>query len=195
MATEIKDIVFDMNVTERVHHVIHGLFRQTMNKNIYPPIVQLCYKYCGIDKYHNYHLIISNTELVIITQQEAKKQEKQQYIKHLSMKFMKNKKENYNEIQVIVMGLHGVGKHSIMNRFIANCFVEEYDPTIEDGYRKQTMVGEAIFIWDIIHSSDYDTICQSIPFGHIFIFVYAINSRYSFQKMAQFIQQTENTLK
>eukprot|EP01084_Bolivina_argentea_P074288 134786_1 len=82
-----------------------------------------------------------------------------------------------------------------MNRFIANCFVEEYDPTIEDGYRKQTMVGEAIFIWDIIHSSDYDTICQSIPFGHIFIFVYAINSRYSFQKMAQFIQQTENTLK
>ena len=38
------------------------------------------------------------------------------------------------------MGAGGVGKSSITVRFVSNTFVDNYDPTIEDSYRKQFRV-------------------------------------------------------
>ena len=38
------------------------------------------------------------------------------------------------------MGAGGVGKSSITVRFVSNTFVDNYDPTIEDSYRKQFKV-------------------------------------------------------
>ncbi|KAM9965776.1 hypothetical protein ACTFIR_005950 [Dictyostelium discoideum] len=42
--------------------------------------------------------------------------------------------------KVVVMGGGGVGKSAIIIQFIQNHFVEEYDPTIEDSYRKQVSI-------------------------------------------------------
>ncbi|KAN0036620.1 hypothetical protein ACTFIV_001922 [Dictyostelium citrinum] len=42
--------------------------------------------------------------------------------------------------KVVVMGSGGVGKSAIIIQFIQNHFVEEYDPTIEDSYRKQVSI-------------------------------------------------------
>ncbi|EGC36963.1 hypothetical protein DICPUDRAFT_168760 [Dictyostelium purpureum] len=42
--------------------------------------------------------------------------------------------------KIVVMGSGGVGKSSIIIQFIQNHFVEEYDPTIEDSYRKQVTI-------------------------------------------------------
>lgn len=39
-----------------------------------------------------------------------------------------------------ITGSGGVGKSSITIRFIQNHFVDEYDPTIEDSYRKQMVI-------------------------------------------------------
>ena len=40
----------------------------------------------------------------------------------------------------MILGSGGVGKSSICNQFVMNHFIEDYDPTIEDSYRKQVVV-------------------------------------------------------
>lgn len=44
------------------------------------------------------------------------------------------------EYKVCVMGDGGVGKSALTVSFVSNHFVEEYDPTIEDSYRKQVTI-------------------------------------------------------
>lgn len=40
------------------------------------------------------------------------------------------------DIQVVMLGSGGVGKSSITLRFTSDTFLQAYDPTIEDSYRK-----------------------------------------------------------
>ena len=44
------------------------------------------------------------------------------------------------EYKLVIMGGGGVGKSAICIQFIQNHFVDEYDPTIEDSYRKQVVI-------------------------------------------------------
>lgn len=44
------------------------------------------------------------------------------------------------EIKIVVVGAGGVGKSALVIQMIQNHFVDEYDPTIEDSYRKQCRI-------------------------------------------------------
>ncbi|GAM19920.1 hypothetical protein SAMD00019534_030950 [Acytostelium subglobosum LB1] len=44
------------------------------------------------------------------------------------------------DYKVVVVGAGGVGKSSIIIQFIQGHFIDEYDPTIEDSYRKQCYI-------------------------------------------------------
>lgn len=47
---------------------------------------------------------------------------------------------NGKEYKVTILGGGGVGKSASCIQFISNHFVDEYDPTIEDSYRKQVLI-------------------------------------------------------
>lgn len=49
------------------------------------------------------------------------------------------------EYKLVVVGDGGVGKSALTIQLIQNHFVEEYDPTIEDSYRKQVRFLHLIF--------------------------------------------------
>lgn len=49
------------------------------------------------------------------------------------------------EYKLVVVGAGGVGKSALTIQLIQNHFVDEYDPTIEDSYRKQVVIGEWCF--------------------------------------------------
>ena len=44
------------------------------------------------------------------------------------------------EYKLVVVGAGGVGKSALTIQLIQNHFVDEYDPTIEDSYRKQVQL-------------------------------------------------------
>ena len=44
------------------------------------------------------------------------------------------------EYHIVVLGAGGVGKSCLTAQFVQNVWIESYDPTIEDSYRKQIEV-------------------------------------------------------
>ena len=64
-------------------------------------------------------------------------------------------KDSINEIKVVVIGEGGVGKSAITVRFVQDIFVEEYDPTFEDTYRKMIMVDEKSVLLDILDTGKF----------------------------------------
>eukprot|EP00121_Abeoforma_whisleri_P003625 Awhi_evm1s3259 len=58
-----------------------------------------------------------------------------------------------NTYKLVIVGGGGVGKSALTIQFIQCQFVDEYDPTIEDSYRKQSVVdGEAAHL-DILDTA------------------------------------------
>lgn len=52
---------------------------------------------------------------------------------------------NMREFKVVVLGSGGVGKSALTVQFVSGCFIEKYDPTIEDFYRKEIEVRSDAF--------------------------------------------------
>lgn len=56
------------------------------------------------------------------------------------------------EFKVVVLGSGGVGKSALTVQFVSGCFIEKYDPTIEDFYRKEievSMVPSDVFFLSV----------------------------------------------
>lgn len=51
------------------------------------------------------------------------------------------------EFKVVVLGSGGVGKSALTVQFVSGCFIEKYDPTIEDFYRKEIEVRIQLHMW------------------------------------------------
>lgn len=57
------------------------------------------------------------------------------------------------EYKLVVVGGGGVGKSALTIQFIQNQFPEEYDPTIEDSYRKQCLIDEEVALLDVLDTA------------------------------------------
>ena len=58
-----------------------------------------------------------------------------------------------NGYKLVVVGAGGVGKSALTIQLIQNQFMEEYDPTIEDSYRKQVVVDKEACHLDILDTA------------------------------------------
>jgi len=94
--------------------------------------------------------------------------------------------------RVAVLGDGGVGKTALAVQFTLNCFVETYDPTIEDAYRKQLVVDNRMCFVEVIDTAgqeEYATLRdQWVREGQGFILVYSIAQRQSFERLEVFRQ-------
>lgn len=104
-------------------------------------------------------------------------------------------------MKLVVMGSGGVGKSSITLQFVHNCFPDEYDPTIEDNFRKQTVVDDWCQMLDILDTAGQEEFAcmkdQWVRGGEGFMLVYGIDDRQSFDDIsdhAEFIRKVKDAL-
>ncbi|KAK3813087.1 MAG: ras-like protein [Benniella sp.] len=97
------------------------------------------------------------------------------------------------EYKLVVVGGGGVGKSALTIQFIQSHFVDEYDPTIEDCYRKQCVVDDEVALLDVLDTAGQEEYSamreQYMRSGEGFLLVYSITSRNSFEEIATFYQQ------
>ena len=97
----------------------------------------------------------------------------------------------YQEFKIVLLGRPGVGKSTFVIRYISDHFAVDFDPTIEESYRKQVIVDDENSLLDILDTCEYDEEYKvlrdtSLRSGQGFILMYSITSRESFDSLTEF---------
>merc|ERR1712100_985820 len=97
------------------------------------------------------------------------------------------------EYKLVIVGGGGVGKSALTIQLIQNHFIDEYDPTIEDSYRKQVVIDVEPCLLDILDTAgqeEYSAVRDSyMRSGEGFLCAYAITSRSSLDEVTSFREQ------
>ena len=85
---------------------------------------------------------------------------------------------------MVVLGSGGVGKSALTVQFVSGQFVEKYDPTIEDFYRKEIDVDGSPAVLEILDTAGTEQFASMrdlyIKNGQGFILVYSIINQQTF---------------
>src|SRR5215469_9428932 len=105
------------------------------------------------------------------------------------------------EFKVVVLGSGGVGKSALTVKFVSGSFMEKYDPTIEDFYRKEIEVDGSPSVLEILDTAGTEQFASMrdlyIRNGQGFIVVYSITSLqtfYDIKMMREQIQRVKVTI-
>jgi len=86
-----------------------------------------------------------------------------------------------------------VGKSALTIQLIQNHFVDEYDPTIEDSYRKQVVIDGETCLLDILDTAGQEEYSamrdQYMRTGEGFLLVFAVNNSKSFEDISMYREQ------
>jgi len=97
--------------------------------------------------------------------------------------------------KLVVLGDGGVGKTALTIQLCLNHFVETYDPTIEDSYRKQVQIDSQSCMLEVLDTAGQEEYIalrdQWIRDGEGFVLVYSISSRSSFARIQKFHHQIQ----
>ena len=89
------------------------------------------------------------------------------------------------EFKVVVLGSGGVGKSALTVQFVSGHFMEKYDPTIEDFYRKEIEVDHTPCVLEILDTAGTEQFASMrdlyIKNGQGFIVAYSITNHQTFQ--------------
>jgi len=95
--------------------------------------------------------------------------------------------------KLVVLGDGGVGKTALTIQLCLNHFVETYDPTIEDSYRKQVVIDDQPCVLEVLDTAGQEEYTalrdQWIRDGEGFLLVYSISSRSTFERVERFRDQ------
>jgi len=97
------------------------------------------------------------------------------------------------EYKVVIFGGGATGKSALTIQFILQHFILEYDPTIEDSYRKQVQIDGDICVIDVLDTAGQEEYSamrdQYLRNGQGFLIVYDMTSRTSFEEASLFRDQ------
>jgi Ras-related protein Rap-1B len=114
-----------------------------------------------------------------------KKKEKKKLIFSLSL--------SLSLVPVVVLGSGGVGKSALTVQFVQGIFVEKYDPTIEDSYRKQVEVDNQQCMLEILDTAGTEQFTAMrdlyMKNGQGFVLVYSIIAQSTFNDLPDLREQ------
>jgi len=97
------------------------------------------------------------------------------------------------EYKLVIVGGGGVGKSALTIQLIQNHFIDEYDPTIEDSYRKQVTIDGESCLLDILDTAGQEEYSamrdQYMRTGQGFILTYSITSRHSYDEASNVFRE------
>ena len=97
------------------------------------------------------------------------------------------------DVPIVVLGAGAVGKSALTIQFIQGHFVERYDATIEDIYRKPFEIDGSTSVLTIIDTAGQDNFTsmreQYMKKGHGFVLVFSITDSESFQALKKIYAQ------
>eukprot|EP00834_Sanchytrium_tribonematis_P000620 NODE_11_length_54881_cov_1.430718.p33 type:complete len:163 gc:universal NODE_11_length_54881_cov_1.430718:30928-31416(+) len=95
--------------------------------------------------------------------------------------------------EIVTVGSGGVGKSCLTVRFLKDEFFGEYDPTVEENYRKTVVVdGQScdLSIVDTAGQHEYSALRdQHLSSGDGFLLVFALNDKATFEELKQLRQR------
>jgi len=93
------------------------------------------------------------------------------------------------EYKIVVLGPGGVGKSALTVQFVQGIFIEQYDPTIEDSYRKQVEVDGQQCMLEILDTAGTEQFTAMrdlyMKNGQGFILVYSIIAQSTFADLTE----------
>ena len=93
------------------------------------------------------------------------------------------------ELKIFLLGDNGVGKTSLITRFVANHFIDEYDPGMDDSWKKVMEVGGktvVVEIIDVIHEEELKSLIQGwVRDSDIFLVLYSIRRFETFKSVPE----------
>ncbi|KAH8157880.1 hypothetical protein CIB48_g10367 [Xylaria polymorpha] len=91
------------------------------------------------------------------------------------------------EYKVVVVGGGGVGKSCLTIQMTQDHFIDEYDPTIEDSYRKQCIIDDELALLDVLDTAGQEEYAamreQYMVNGEGFMLVFSITSQESLDEI------------
>ncbi|KAL6079384.1 DNA-binding transcription factor rap1 [Balamuthia mandrillaris] len=97
------------------------------------------------------------------------------------------------EYKIVVLGSGGVGKSALTVQFVQGIFVEKYDPTIEDSYRKQVEVDGQQCMLEILDTAGTEQFTAMrdlyMKNGQGFVLVYSIIAQSTFNDLPDLREQ------
>ncbi|XP_052285754.1 ras-related protein Rap-1 isoform X1 [Dreissena polymorpha] len=97
------------------------------------------------------------------------------------------------EYKLVVLGSGGVGKSALTVQFVQGIFVEKYDPTIEDSYRKQVEVDAQQCMLEILDTAGTEQFTAMrdlyMKNGQGFLLVYSITAQSTFNDLQDLREQ------